>query len=63
VETAKIKYALSLASFIAVLVGLYLWESAGGKLTVLNEHNFAQFVQGFDGAANRERVLLLLSPT
>jgi hypothetical protein len=59
VETAKIKYALSLA----VLVGLYLWESAGGKLTILNEHNFAQFVQGFDGAANRERVLLLLSPT
>jgi hypothetical protein len=64
VETTKIKYALSLAAFIAVLlVSWYLWGPAGGKLRVLNEGNFAQFVQEFDGAANDERVLLLLSPT
>jgi Flp pilus assembly pilin Flp len=63
-ETTKIKYALSLAAFIAVLlVGWYFWGPAGGKLTSLNENNFAQFVQEFDGAANDERVLLLLSPT
>ena len=63
-ETAKIKYALSLAAFIAVLlVGWYFWGPAGGKLKVLNEGNFAQFTREFDGAANGERVLLLLSPT
>jgi len=63
-ETAKIKYALSLAAFTAVLlVGWYFWGPAGSKLTSLNESSFAQFVQEFDGAANDERVLLLLSPT
>ena len=62
--TAKIKYTLSLAAFIAVLlVGWYLWGPAGSTLTSLNENNFAQFAQEFDSAANDERLLLLLSPT
>jgi len=63
-ETLKIKHVLSLAAFIVVLlVGWYFWGPAGGKLTVLNEGNFSEFVQQFDGAANDERILLLLSPT
>ena len=63
-ETLKIKYVLSLASFIAVLlVGWYFWGPAGGKLTDLNESDFSQFVRQFDSAANDERVVLLLSPT
>jgi hypothetical protein len=64
VGTAKIKYALSLAALVTVLlVGWYFWGPAGGKLTSLSENNFAQFVQEFDRATNDERVLLLLSPT
>jgi hypothetical protein len=63
-ETAKIKNAPALAAVIAtLLVGWYFWGPAGGKLTVLNEGNFSEFVQQFDGAANDERILLLLSPT
>ncbi len=63
-ETAKIKYAPALAAVITtLLVGWYFWGPAGGKLTVLNEGNFSEFVQQFDGAANDERILLLLSPT
>ncbi|PYV55797.1 MAG: hypothetical protein DMG98_14520 [Acidobacteria bacterium] len=63
-ETLKIKHVLSLAAFIAVLlVGWYFWGPAGGRLTVLNEGNLAQFRQQFDAAAISERVVLLLSPT
>jgi len=63
-EALKIKYVLPLAAFIAVLlVSWYFWGPAGGKLTALNEGNFAQFAQEFDRAANDERVVLLLSPT
>ena len=63
-ETLKIKYVLSLAAFMTVLlVGSYLWGPAGGKLTTLNEGNLAQFAHQFDGAADDERVVLLLSPT
>ena len=63
-ETAKTKYALSLAAFIVVLLaGWYFWGPAGGKLKALNEGNFVQFVQQFDGAVDSDRVLLLLSPT
>jgi hypothetical protein len=62
-KTAKIKYVLWLAAFIAaLLVGWYFWGPTGGKLISLSESN-APFVQEFDGAANNERVLLLLSPT
>jgi len=64
VETAKTKYALSLAAFIAVLlVSWYFWGPAGSTLTSVNQNNFAQFVEEFDRTANDERLLLLLSPT
>jgi hypothetical protein len=62
--TLKIKHALPLAAPIVVLlVGWYLWGPAGGKLTALNNRNLAQFIQQFDGAANDQRLVLLLSPT
>ena len=63
-KTLKIKHVLSLAAFIVVLlVGWYFWGPAGDKLTALNEGNLDQFAQRFHGAADDERVVLLLSPT
>jgi hypothetical protein len=63
-KTLKIKHVLWLAALIAVLlVGWYYWGPAGGRLTSINEGNLTPFAQQFDGAANDERVVLLLSPT
>ena len=55
-------------SLVAVIVlillgGWYLYGPSGGNLTSLKEANFAQFTAQFDGAANDERVLVLVSPT
>jgi hypothetical protein len=63
-ETLKVKHALPLVACVSVLlIGWYFWGPAGGAMTALNEGNFVQFARQFDGAANDERVLLLLSPT
>ena len=49
---------------LVLLAGWYLWGPAGGNLASLNQSNFAsQFTAQFDGGADGERVLLLLSPT
>ncbi len=62
--TLKTKHVLPLATFVTVLlVGWYFWGPTGGKLTALNEGNFAQFARQFHSAADDERMVLLLSPT
>lgn len=48
---------------LVLLSGWYLWGPSGGKLTSLNDANFAQFTGQFDRAANDERMLVLVSPT
>ena len=48
---------------LLLLAGWYLWGPTGGRLTSLNENNFAEFSTQFDGAAGEERLLVLVSPT
>ena len=48
---------------LIVLGGWYLYGPSGGHLTSLKEANFVQFTAQFDGAANDDRVLVLVSPT
>jgi hypothetical protein len=65
----KTKYAAWFA-FVAVAlsVGWYLWGSRHGPrgqppLTSLTSTNLDQFKTAFNGAADRNRLVLLLSPT
>ena len=60
----KTKTVLLVVVIVLVLLGgWYLWGPSGGSLTVLNEGNFVQFRGEFQGAANDERMLILVSPT
>jgi hypothetical protein len=66
---ANLKYALSLvAAALALFVFWYLWgwsRSPQGQppLTSLTSSNLDQFKLEFNNAADRNRLLLLLSPT
>jgi len=66
---ANLKYALSLAvAALALFVFWYLWgwgRSPQGQppLTSLTSSNLDQFKREFNTAADRSRLVLLLSPT
>jgi hypothetical protein len=62
------KYALLLVGILACLVGWYFWgfsRAPHGQppLTSLTPRNLDQFKQQFNDAADRSRLVLLLSPT
>jgi hypothetical protein len=63
----KPKYiTLSLVIALALAFYLYYWGSSPSgqpPLTSLTQMNFDQFKQAFNGAADRARLVLLLSPT
>jgi hypothetical protein len=63
----KRKYiTLSLVIALALLVYWYYWGSSPRgqpPLTSLTPMNLDQFKQDFNGAADRARLVLLLSPT
>jgi len=63
----KPKYiTLSLVIALALVVYWYYWGSSPSgqpPLTSLTPMNFDQFKQAFNGAADRTRLVLLLSPT
>jgi len=60
----KTKNVLFIVVIVLILLGgWYLWGSSGGSLTALHESNFVQFTGQFHGAANDERMLILVSPT
>jgi hypothetical protein len=65
----KIKYVVRSAFILVVLsVGWYLWGSRAAPqgqppLTSLTHSNLDQFKHDFNGAADRNRLVLLLSPT
>lgn len=60
----KTNTALLIVVIVLVLLGgWYLWGPSGGNLTALTEGNFVQFTGEFQGAANDERMLILVSPT
>jgi len=63
----KRKYiTLSLVIALALVVYWYYWGSSPGgqpPLTSLTPINLDQFKQAFNGAADRARLVLLLSPT
>jgi hypothetical protein len=65
----KVKYAAWFALvFVALSIGWYLWGSRRSPrgqppLTQLTSTNFDQFKGVFNGAADRGRLVLLLSPT
>jgi hypothetical protein len=64
---AKPKYIpLSFIVALALVVYWYYWGSSPSdqpRLTSLTPMNFDQFKQAFNGAADRARLVLLLSPT
>jgi hypothetical protein len=63
----RAKYMSSL--IVATLAFVVLWYFFGSRpknqppLTSLSPSNFDQFKREFDGAADRSRLVLLLSPT
>jgi len=65
----KVKYAAWFAPVVVVLcIGWYLWGSRRAPrgqppLTSLTSTNLDQFKSAFNGAADRNRLVLLLSPT
>ncbi len=65
----NLKYALSLlALFLAFFVSWYFWgwsRTPQGQppLTSLTSSNLDQFKREFNNAADRNRLVLLLSPT
>jgi hypothetical protein len=63
----KRKYiALSLVIVLALVVYWYYWGSSPPgqpPLTSLTPMNLDQFKEAFNGAADRARLVLLLSPT
>jgi hypothetical protein len=65
----KMKYAVWFALAVAFSVGWYLWGSRRAPrgqppLTSLTRDNLDQFTRQFDdAAADRARLVLLLSPT
>jgi hypothetical protein len=65
----RAKYALSLvAAALALFVSWYLWgwsRSPKGQppLTLLTSTNLDEFKREFNTAADRSRLVLLLSPT
>jgi hypothetical protein len=65
--TLNTKYVLLLAAVaLALFLGWYFWGSAPRNqpaLTSLSPANFEHFKQEFNNAADRPRLVLLLSPT
>ena len=65
----KVKYAAWFALVaVGLSVGWYLWGSRRGPrgqppLTLLTSTNLDQFKSAFNDAADRNRLVLLLSPT
>ena len=68
-QTRRVRYALWLVGIIvALLIVWYLWLSKGTPagqppLTSLTRSNLDQFKHDFDGAGDKARLVLLLSPT
>ena len=68
-QTRRVKYVFRLVGIIAVLLIVwYLWLSKGTPpgqppLTSLTPENFEHFRLEFNNAADRARLVLLLSPT
>jgi hypothetical protein len=67
--TPRTKFAIWLVGVIAViLIVWYLWLSKGTPpgqppLTSLTQNNLDQFKRDFNGAGDKVRLVLLLSPT
>jgi hypothetical protein len=67
--TPRTKFAIWLVGVIAViLIVWYLWLSKGTPhgqppLTSLTQNNLDQFKRDFNGAGDKARLVLLLSPT
>jgi hypothetical protein len=67
--TRRGKYAFWLVGIVAAfLIVWYLWLSKGmphgqPPLTVLTQSNLDQFKHDFNGAGDKARLVLLLSPT
>jgi hypothetical protein len=67
--TLRVRYAFWLVGIVAVLLIVrYLWLSKGTPpgqppLASLTPDNFGNFRQEFNSAADRARLVLLLSPT
>ncbi len=65
----KVKHAAWFALLVVVLsIGWYLWGSRRAPrhqppLTLLTAANLDQFKSAFNGATDRNRLVLLLSPT
>ena len=68
-QTRRVKYAFRVVGIIVVLLIVwYLWLSRGTPpsqppLTSLTQENFEHFRLEFNNAADRARLVLLLSPT
>lgn len=64
---SKLKYALSfIVAALACLIFWYFWGSPPSgqpPLTSLTRNNLDQFRREFNGASDRNRMVLLLSPT
>ena len=68
-QTRRVKYAVWLVGiFAALLIVWYLWLSKGTPpgqtpLASLSQNNLDQFRRDFNGASDKARLVLLLSPT
>jgi len=64
---SKMKYVpLFIVAAVACLIFWYFWGSPPSRqppLAALTPNNLDQFRQEFNGAADRNRIVLLLSPT